>query len=83
MGQIQLGTEDADIPGAGLVELGKVSLKSKALAKVTGHEAILLINVYTSRKKFADNLFDCGIFEDKVSLAAKTPIAIACKLIGE
>ena len=42
----------------------------------------LLINVYSSRKVFKDNLLDCDIFQDDPHKAA-AGIAITCKLIGE
>ena len=83
MGEVALGNEDVDLAGAGTAELGKISVKTKDLAKVKGHTTTLLINVYTSRKKFENNLFDCGIFQDLVTVAAKAPIAISCKMIGE
>jgi hypothetical protein len=83
MGEVQLGTEDADIPGAGEAQLGKIALKASDIAKIKDSDPQLLINVYTSRKVFEDNLLDCGIFQDSVTVAAKAPIAISCKLIGE
>jgi hypothetical protein len=83
MGEIQLGVEDADIPGEGSVKLGQLKMSKDDLAQVVGHKPSVLINVYTSRKVFEDNLLDCGIFQDLVEVAAQKPIAIACKLIGE
>jgi len=83
MGQIQLGEEDADIPGEGSVKFGHLKMSKDDLAQVVGHKPSLLINVYTSRKVFEDNLLDCGIFEGLVEAAAQKPIGIACKLIGE
>ena len=83
MGQIQLGEEDADIPGEGSAKFGQVKMSKDDIAQVVGEKPHVLINVYTSRKVFEDNLLDCGIFEGLVEEAAQKPIAIACKLIGE
>jgi hypothetical protein len=83
MGEIQLGVEDADIPGEGSAKLGLLKIPKDDLAQVVGQKPSVLINVYTSRKVFEDNLLDCGIFQDLVEAAAQKPIAIACKLIGE
>ena len=83
MDEIQLGTEEADIPGEGSVKFGQLKMAKDEIAQVVGHKPSVLINVYTSRKVFEDNLLDCGIFQDLVEVAAQKPIAIACKLIGE
>ncbi|MBL8906895.1 MAG: hypothetical protein JNM20_09485 [Rhizobiales bacterium] len=83
MGEIQLGVEDVDLPGEGSVQLGKIKMSKENLAQVVGHKPSVLINVYSSRKVFEDNLLDCGIFQDFVETAAQKPIVIACKLIGE
>lgn len=82
-GQIQLGAEEIDIPKAGLLKLGQITLKPADIKKIKEKQPLVLINVYTSRKVFADNLLDCGLFQDKVTVAAKKPVKIACKLIGE
>jgi hypothetical protein len=83
MGEIQLGVEGVDTPGEGSVKLGRLKMSKDDLAQVVGHKPSVLINVYSSRKVFEDNLLDCGIFQDFVEAAAQKPIAIACKLIGE
>jgi hypothetical protein len=83
MGEIQLGEEDADIPGEGSAKFGQLKISKDDLAQIVAHKPSVLINVYTSRKVFEDNLLDCGIFQGLVEEAAQKPIAIACKLIGE
>jgi hypothetical protein len=82
-GQVPLGNEERELPGAGTVILGKIKFKAEDVAKIADGKANLNINVFTSRKKFADNLLDCGFFEDAVDVAARQPIKIACKLIAE
>ena len=83
VGEIQLGDEGVDLPGAGTVSLGKAAIDAAKLAKIKEPEPVLLINVFTSRKVFEDNLLSCDIFQDVVSKAAIAPISIPCKLIGE
>ena len=83
MGEIQLGVEEADIPGEGSVKFGQVKMSKDDVAQVVGQKPSVLINVYTSRKVFEDNLLDCGIFQDFVEAAAQKPVVITCKLIGE
>jgi hypothetical protein len=51
------------------------------LRKISEPRPLLLINVYTSRKVFPDNLFDCGIYQDEAAKAGV--VSIKCKLIGE
>ncbi|MFJ5489179.1 hypothetical protein ACIKTA_17125, partial [Hansschlegelia beijingensis] len=41
------------------------------------------VNLYTARRKSADNLLDCAPFEGAVPKAADWPVRMACKLIGE
>ena len=41
----------------------------------------ILVNVYSSRKVFPDNILDCGIWQDDAAKATSLPIS--CKLIGE
>lgn len=81
--QIQMGREEADIQGSGSVRLGKVAIETTDLRKIIEKEPQVLINVYTGRKVFPDNLLDCGIFQNGISIAARRTIRISCKLIGE
>src|SRR5688572_7318843 len=53
-GQIALGNEEAELPQAGMVTLGKIKLRSKDVDKIEG-KRLLNINVFTTRKTFADN----------------------------
>ncbi len=75
--------EEKSILGADTVTMGHVKYDSDLLKHIVGGEPNVLINVHSSRKKFENNLLDCDIFQDKVSVAAKTPIVLNCKLIGE
>jgi len=82
-GEVDLGDEKKIIKGEGTAQLGGIKINAKLLKHVEGEEPSLLTSIYTSRTKFPDNLLNCDVFQDKVSLAAKNPIQIKCKLIGE
>ncbi len=43
----------------------------------------MLVNVFSGRHSSPDNLLDCDFFQDKITVAARAPIPIHCKLIGE
>ncbi len=80
--QIMLADTNRELAGAGTASFDPMTYDAKALPKVI--EPRLNINVYTSRKKFEDNLLDCGFFDDAVTALPKgKPVEIACKLIGE
>jgi hypothetical protein len=80
--QIMLASEDKELPAAGTLSFAPETLDAEGLAKVI--EPRLNINVYTSRKKFEDNLLDCGFFDDVITAIPRDkPITISCKLIGE
>ena len=84
MDQIDFGKEQyIEIPGAGVAQVPGVRYDKTKLAYIDGGKLLVLVNVYSGRRSAKDNLIECGIFEDSVALAAKAPIPIACKLIGE
>lgn len=86
IGEVELGYEDQTRPLAGaqvtFTFAGK-AFKTARTKWIQPGTAQLLINVYSARKASDDNLLDCGLFQDAVTLANSKPIAIACKLIGE
>jgi hypothetical protein len=82
-GQVPLADQNIELPGAGTAQIPAVSFPKSELKKVVG-EARLNINVFISRKKFENNLLECGLFDDVLAAIPKDrPIDIACKLIGE
>ncbi|MCE1235736.1 MAG: hypothetical protein LWW93_05195 [Hyphomicrobiales bacterium] len=86
IGEVDLGHEELTRPIPGGKETfafaGK-AFDAKRVKWIKPGAASVLINVYSARKAADDNLLDCGIFQDTVTLANSKPIEIACKLIGE
>ena len=84
VGEIDLAPSQKDeISGAGTAQFHGPKLRDQSkLAYVDANGLQVLINVFSGRHSSPDNLLDCGLFQDKIALAAKG-IAIHCKLIGE
>jgi hypothetical protein len=81
-GEIGLANETIDLPnGTTAVNMGGISIAERDIRKTAEGKPMLLINVYTSRKVFQDNLLDCGIYQGDAALAGQ--VEINCKLIGE
>ncbi|MCK8783636.1 hypothetical protein M0638_04475 [Roseomonas sp. NAR14] len=85
MGQINLGAERADLPGAGgTARLTGRNIRLAEIAWVENRAVQVLVNVFSARRRNPDNLLDCGIHEGALAeAAARSPIPIACRLIGE
>lgn len=79
--EVMLGHEEAELPGAGTVTLGKIGVSDADVANTANLQ--ILINVFSARKTSDDNILDCGIWQDEAAKAAAAKIAIDCKLIGE
>ena len=83
-GSLFFGVERVTIPGAdGHADFSGKTVKLEHVDWVKDQTPEVLINVYTARLKTADNLLDCGVFQDQLSAARAKTIQIACKLIGE
>jgi hypothetical protein len=72
-----------ELPGAKVAVIPARRNDPNKLAYVEGGKLQVLVNVFSSPRSGPDNLIDCAIFEDSIDLAARAPIQIACKLIGE
>jgi hypothetical protein len=84
VGQILLGRFQTEIPGSG----GRAAIDGSAVKRARlvwlapgGPE--VNVNVFSSRRSGPDNLLDCDFFQDKVAIARRKPVQLACKLIGE
>ncbi|QFU16330.1 hypothetical protein [Microvirga thermotolerans] len=83
-GRIFLGNEkvtvESDVRSARLT--GRVVPRNR-LDWVEDRKVEVLVNVYSARRRGPDNILDCDVFEGEVAEAAKAPVRIGCKLIGE
>ena len=80
--EVALANETVDLPNGTLaVNLGGISIPESEILKTIEKRPMMLINVYTSRKVFENNLLDCGIYQGEAARAGQ--VEINCKLIGE
>jgi len=80
-GSIDLGDDSQTIAKAGIVKFDASEFDGSLLSHVIGHEIEVLINVNST--KFGENVFDCDIFEDKISLAVSSTPKLNCKVADE
>jgi len=84
VGQIVMApSQKTEIPGAGMARFHGPKYDKTRLAYVDTHGLQVLINVFSGRHSSPDNLLDCDFFQDNIAVAARAPIPIHCKLIGE
>lgn len=80
-GPYYVGSQTAELTGAGKAQFEKLTIGDELLAKLSGPVQVS-VNVYTARKVFEDNLLDCGYWGEEISKLPAT-VKIVCKLIGE
>lgn len=89
VGPIALASDAIELPGPGLAHFPGPRYDSNLLidADVSGpcncNQPQVAINVVSGRHSSPNNLLACDIFTDTITAAARTPIQIHCKLIGE
>ena len=81
VGQVQLGETLRDIEPQNQVVTVAVPPFQPAKTAETEGPPMLLINVYSARKKEKDNLLDCGVFDAELAKAEAGTIQIECDLI--
>lgn len=82
-GTVQLGRETVEMFGAGRAVFSTANADPTRRHLIEKGEVRLLINVYSGRRSSEDNVIDCGIFDDLLTLATQKTIEINCSLIGE
>jgi hypothetical protein len=80
-GDIDLGDDSKTISHASTVTIGGSEYDTSLLEHLVDREAHLLINVNSST--LDENILECDVFEDKLSVAVTGPNKLNCKLIGE
>lgn len=82
VGQLDLGRAQIELPGAGVANFDGSAFAADKLGLAKGAPQVN-INVWSGRKSSPDNLLDCDMFQDTLAVAAKMPIMLECRLIGE
>lgn len=80
---LTLHQAQVELDGPGTARFAAVSLDEAQLGLIEKREPEVNINVYSGRKSSPDNLLDCGMFQDKLQVAAQAGVRIDCKLIAE
>jgi hypothetical protein len=84
MGQIDLGKEEARLPGSGgRAEITGRSVQLKQLDWVKDRAVQVNVNVFSARLSGPNNILNCDLFDDNVVVARSKSVQIACKLIEE
>lgn len=81
-GQISLGTEDFNISGETQTVTLVGAINTSALAWVVDGHPRVNVNVYSARKAVADNILNCDIFEDYISVGQRKSPNIKCTLLN-
>jgi hypothetical protein len=80
----QIELEGAQLDGTPTARFPAIAFDAKQLAWTDEPGAPQVnINVYSGRRSSPDNVLDCGMFQDALASAARSPIRLPCGLIGE
>jgi len=80
----QIELEGAQLDGTPTARFPAVTFDPEQLAWTEAPDAPQVnINVYSGRRSSPDNMLECGMFQDTLAVAARTPIRLSCGLIGE
>jgi hypothetical protein len=83
-GQIEILGDTVTLPAAGgIAEMSGRTVSAKDAAAYGRNPINVNINVFSARRAAPDNLLDCSLFDDAVSVARTQPIVVTCRLIGE
>ena len=83
VGQIDLGKAQHELAQAGAADFDPTGFQGDRLGLIEDAPQVN-INVWSGRHSSSDNLLDCEFFQDTLAVAAaKSPIKLHCKLIGE
>jgi hypothetical protein len=84
MGQVRLSKDRTiELPAAGVARFPGPRYDANLLPALDADGFQVLINVQSGNHSTKDNFLDCGLFQDKLEVAARAPIQISCKLVGE
>ncbi|MFT3897654.1 MAG: hypothetical protein QM719_08165 [Thermomonas sp.] len=73
-----------ELRGTGTASFPQITFDDEQLSFLANPNQVMVnINVFSGRKSSENNLLYCGFFEDSLAEAARAPIKLHCKLIGE
>jgi hypothetical protein len=82
VGQIDLGREQHELAAPGQAHFAG-AVFPRATQSALRQPPEVNINVFSGRKSSPDNLLDCSIFQDAISIASKSPVTIRCRWLTE
>ncbi len=82
-GQIGIKNYNIELTGQRIGQFTKIKFHRSILDKLADNDIYLLINVYSGRRSTENNLLDCEILEDKMSVIKGKKFILKGKLIGE
>lgn len=80
-GEIFVAESIKELTGAGTAKIEGVKISKKLYHELRDKDIMLLVNVFSARKSSEDNLLDCGIISDKMSVVKNRNFTVRCKLI--
>ncbi|MCW5580817.1 MAG: hypothetical protein KIS72_05725 [Luteimonas sp.] len=80
VGMVDIGNARVELEGQGRAAFDGSAVLGERLEFTEG-EPQVNVNVYSGRRSSADNLLDCGFFQDTLAVATAAPVRIACDLI--
>lgn len=80
---VYLGSYHFKAAEDGLVFVQHASISKEAYERLSDHDFYYTVNVFSGRHVFKNNILNCSVPEEHVSVATKGPIEIRCDLIGD
>ena len=81
VGQVAMGRAEHELSNPGTTRFTGSGFKAAGAGALKGGPRVN-INVYSGRRSSPDNLLDCGMFEDTLAVAARSVVALHCKLLS-
>lgn len=80
----QVELKGSQLDGTATARFPAIALNPEQLAWTDAPDAPQVnLNVHSGRRASPDNVLDCGMFQGTLAIAARAPIRLSCRLIGE
>jgi hypothetical protein len=80
---ISLGNSEKELITDGIVKFDRYRIVKKCLDSLVDSDYMINVHVASSRKTKGENLLDCGIIDDHISMLQGKMHTISCTIIGE